>query len=345
VREAPLPSFGEKLKLEREKRKITLDQISSSTKISTRLLQALEQDKFNQLPGGIFNKGFVRAYARFVGLDEDQTIADYLDASGEAPPARPEANNRESDHSGSRETPARPLKTRGSSGRETKPRNIRIQETEDAAGPLELRAAAASRQLPWGIFAAVLLFVALALSLWSHFRRTQHPESHPPAAASSVSPSSEVRPGEQPSAPSSGISTASQSATAAIQTKPSTPAVGDTSAKPAPLPTTSQTPPIATSSPAPAPGTFTLLIKAREDSWITLTVDGKPEGSDMLLGGGERTVFAHKSVVVKAGNAGAVDFLLNGKKLPPVGGFGEVKIVTIGPTGIQPITSAAPPTP
>ena len=80
--ETGLPSFGEKLKQEREKRKITLEQISVSTKIGTRMLQALEEDKFSQLPGGIFNKGFVRAYARFVGLDEDQTVADYLQASG-----------------------------------------------------------------------------------------------------------------------------------------------------------------------------------------------------------------------------------------------------------------------
>src|SRR6202158_2452345 len=90
-----LPSFGEKLKQEREKRKITLEQISVSTKIGTRMLQALEEDKFSQLPGGIFNKGFVRAYSRFVGLDEDQTVADYLQASGDAPPVSTEIAARE----------------------------------------------------------------------------------------------------------------------------------------------------------------------------------------------------------------------------------------------------------
>ncbi len=82
-----MPSFGAKLKLEREKRKITLEQISISTKIGIRMLQALEEDNFNQLPGGIFNKGFVRAYSRFLGLDEDQTIADYMQASGDPLPA------------------------------------------------------------------------------------------------------------------------------------------------------------------------------------------------------------------------------------------------------------------
>src|SRR5208283_6224597 len=94
-RETGLPSFGEKLKQEREKRKITLEQISASTKIGTRMLQALEEDKFNQLPGGIFNKGFVRAYSHCLGLDEDQTVAEYLEASGDAPAPRTEIPLRE----------------------------------------------------------------------------------------------------------------------------------------------------------------------------------------------------------------------------------------------------------
>jgi Helix-turn-helix domain len=92
-RETALPSFGEKLKQEREKRKITLEQISVTTKIGTRMLQALEEDKFNQLPGGIFNKGFVRAYAKSVGLDEEETIAGYLEATGAVPRPTRRANS------------------------------------------------------------------------------------------------------------------------------------------------------------------------------------------------------------------------------------------------------------
>jgi len=80
-----MPSFGERLKREREQRGITLDDICVSTKISTRLLLALEEDRFHELPGGIFNKGFVRAYARHLRLDEDDIVAEYLEASGEAP--------------------------------------------------------------------------------------------------------------------------------------------------------------------------------------------------------------------------------------------------------------------
>jgi len=77
---API-SFGERMRREREMRGIKLEQIAESTKIGKRNLIALEQERFDQLPGGIFNKGFVRAYAKYLGLDEEQAVNDFLAAS------------------------------------------------------------------------------------------------------------------------------------------------------------------------------------------------------------------------------------------------------------------------
>ena len=79
-------AFGERLRRERELRGISLDEIAASTKIGTRLLRALEEEQFDLLPGGIFNKGYVRAYARHLGIDEEQAVADYLKAANERPP-------------------------------------------------------------------------------------------------------------------------------------------------------------------------------------------------------------------------------------------------------------------
>jgi cytoskeletal protein RodZ len=81
---AALGSFGDKLRKQREQRGLELDAISNTTKISPRMLRALEDEHFDQLPGGVFNKGFVRAYARQVGLDEEEAIADYLAALRES---------------------------------------------------------------------------------------------------------------------------------------------------------------------------------------------------------------------------------------------------------------------
>ncbi len=72
--------FGDGLRTERERRGIALDDIAVATRVSVRNLQALEAERFQELPGGVFNRGIVRAYARFCGLDEDGTIAAYSDA-------------------------------------------------------------------------------------------------------------------------------------------------------------------------------------------------------------------------------------------------------------------------
>jgi cytoskeletal protein RodZ len=75
-------SFGETLRREREMRGVTLQEIAAATKISVRFLEALEREEFHKLPGGIFNRSFVRAYANYLGLDEDHVIAEFQLAAG-----------------------------------------------------------------------------------------------------------------------------------------------------------------------------------------------------------------------------------------------------------------------
>ena len=67
-------------------RGISLDEIVATTKIGRRLLVALEEEQFELLPGGIFNKSYVRSYAKCVGIDEDEAVAEYLQAAHETPP-------------------------------------------------------------------------------------------------------------------------------------------------------------------------------------------------------------------------------------------------------------------
>src|SRR6476469_6370908 len=73
-----MPDYGARLKHAREQRGISLRQISSATKISTTALEALEREDFSRLPGGIFSRAFVRAYAIEVGLDPEQTVQEFL---------------------------------------------------------------------------------------------------------------------------------------------------------------------------------------------------------------------------------------------------------------------------
>jgi cytoskeleton protein RodZ len=72
-----MSNFGASFKKARESKGISLDRIAAETRISTRFLLAIENEEFNLLPGGIFNRGFVRSYAEKVGLDPDQAVVDY----------------------------------------------------------------------------------------------------------------------------------------------------------------------------------------------------------------------------------------------------------------------------
>jgi cytoskeletal protein RodZ len=73
-------SFGSWLRQQREIRNITLREISDNTKIGMRYLEALEDDRFEVLPAPIFAKGFLREYAKYVGLDPDEVVNFYLTA-------------------------------------------------------------------------------------------------------------------------------------------------------------------------------------------------------------------------------------------------------------------------
>ncbi len=70
-------TIGEQLRLAREGRGIALREISDQTRISIHYLEAIETNDYKRLPGGIFNRSFVRAYARYVGYDEKQAVEGY----------------------------------------------------------------------------------------------------------------------------------------------------------------------------------------------------------------------------------------------------------------------------
>jgi cytoskeletal protein RodZ len=95
-----MASFGETLRRERELRGVSLREIADSTKISIRFLQALEQDRIEVLPGGVFRRAFVREYARYLGLDDDRLVAEFLYAHGEQEKDATGRQSREGTHPG-----------------------------------------------------------------------------------------------------------------------------------------------------------------------------------------------------------------------------------------------------
>jgi cytoskeleton protein RodZ len=175
-------SFGERLKREREKKGITIEEIAQITKISGRNLRALEDEQFAKLPGGIFNRGFVRAYARHLGIDEEQAVSDYLEAAGESPP---------------------------------EPTDLVPQAMAAAAEARESRL----HDLPWGWVTLVVVLLAVLLAGWGMYS-SRHVAPRPvttSAPESTNAPSPEtIPPQPTPTAPDTSIAPPAPSATTSI---------------------------------------------------------------------------------------------------------------------------------
>ena len=75
-------NFGSYLKHERELRGVPLEEISGATKIHIRFLQALEENKFEDLPGEVFIKGYIRSYADTIGSDVEEMLNIYEESVG-----------------------------------------------------------------------------------------------------------------------------------------------------------------------------------------------------------------------------------------------------------------------
>lgn len=380
-------AFGEKLRKQREQRGLDLDAISKTTKISTRMLRALEDEHFDQLPGGIFNKGFVRAYARQVGLDEEETVADYLEASREnqlpphsvppdfrAPAAKPtpvgppdpddnvltglpassddDGNDQKQPRRADAQREERRKQDRRDEDRRTEDRTLedrrpRVKEQKYPAGDPDQPADHSSAPIPWGKLALALLLVTLLLAVWNFRRHPQSTATSQPAPSSNQSPAlvstpaSSTAAGTQsteklPAAPISTTTPPTHPLPASSAAAPTAPAT-DSASKPSPppnanLPATKSTAP---APPATPPATFTLLIRAEESTWVSLIADGKPVAQENLIAPAHTSVKATREIVVKAGNAAGISFLLNGKEIPAQGNEGEVKTYIFDATGLR----------
>ncbi len=84
----PNESFGEYLRRERSLRNIPLEEISQRTRISMKVLQALEEERWEDLPAEVYVRGFLRTYSRYLGLDENEVLTRYEDQRPRSVPPR-----------------------------------------------------------------------------------------------------------------------------------------------------------------------------------------------------------------------------------------------------------------
>jgi cytoskeletal protein RodZ len=422
----PVGAFGDKFRLAREAKGISLDDVSNVTKIGSRMLQAIEQEHFDQLPGGVFNKGFIRAYAKHLGLNDEDAVTSYLaclrqsqiDAQQQAwqPQSTPPSTVSRPGISGQRQSE----KTQPAKGQLAKPQpqpytkpamtaqppiqveavqieldqNRSVQtnpaQTEDELPHLQLpRAedvrprrrdypAARETDVPWNILAAVAVVILLLAFLWirhSHNTRTEAATPVTPAAVPAASnptatqqpPSQQpsTTPSTQPSAPA----TANSKVNSATNSQPNSPTNIPPITNPAGTnpPTTNSKTSKATTSPAhpnndadndpnndvtirtfpptkpakPAPS-FTLIIRATENSWVSITADGRSVAHENLIAPAATSIRATHEIIARIGNAGGVTFLWNGQEIPAQGAESELKTFLFDSSGMHEVPNQPP---
>lgn len=248
-----LASFGEDLRREREIRGISLKEIADATKISKRFLEAIERNDHRMLPAPVFTRGFVREYARYVGLSAEEMVSRYNFAAAnddrieKPPPLEKYAA-----------MPPRDITPKPKPKRGIPPPYLLVNRN--------------------AISLTVLAVLLAGVAWWAVQNRRGFLELESPA-------------------------------TVPVTTKAAAPPPG-----PAPA-----------AQPVPDDSVLRLAIEVTGDSWVSLDADGKSVLNDELKRGDRRAYEANDRFRFRTiGNAAGLTLTLNGARIPPLGGDGDV---------------------
>lgn len=379
-------AFGDKFRKAREKKNISLDDVSNVTKISARMLQAIEEERFDQLPGGVFNKGFIRAYAKHLGLNDEDAVTDYLSCLRQAQidahevwdtapptPTRPSAPP-QSQQAAAYQKPALkanpPVRVEPIRSEEELP-GLQLPRAEDVRRSRRQFSGSWASQIPWSMIAVVAVVVVLAILLWTRHAHTPRTEAATstaanPAPVNTASANSGPAPVRNPQPPpkSSTIASGTPKPAAnlpAESPQPSNPSPAKPAVTLASPPSQKQSSPAAVGSasdnaandvtvrtfpttkppakPAPA---MTLVIRASETSWVSVTADGQAVTHETLIAPAATSVRAAREIVARIGNSAGVTFIWNGQEIPAQGAESEVKTLVFDAQGIHEIPNQPP---
>jgi len=282
----PLGSLGAWLRTQREARGVTLREIADASKISLRHLEALELDRFESLPAPVFVRGFLREYARVVGLDPDEAINLYLMAAEEH---RPEEAAEES----------------------------RVRPSDRVApSPVGYGLLVAA-------VIVVLLAIAAAVSYWVGRRSEPAGALGGSDVASASASSTEEAGASGPEVPAVATADAGPLVdggeappAAGFESAPGRDEASHAAAAPAGA--------SAAATGAEPRGAFKVELEFLQDCWVEVVVDGKRRPSELKAGGEVLLLEPDESVVLTLGNAPAVRVAVDGEPLPLPSAGGRV---------------------
>jgi cytoskeleton protein RodZ len=345
--------FGDKFRKAREKKNFSFEDVSQVTKIGARMLQAIEGEHFDRLPGGVFNKGFIRTYAKHLGMNDDEAVASYLACVRQA---QVTANQATADQAAelSTSTPtgsesprkAAPSASRKKSSKQAASAQVpaEVEELPDLQLPRAEHVRPPRREnlrdsdagVPWRIVVVAGVVIVLALIVWNRHSHRVNAQSAPSAANSAVAVSTPAPISPNPA--SASYQTASVRTGSAMQSPRNQPIpaakLGASASESAAQGSNSGAAPLSGAPEKPA-APLSLIIRATENSWISVRADGQEVTAETLIAPAHTSIRAGHEIVVKTGNAAGVNFVWNGQEVPTQGAEDEVKTFVFDASGLR----------
>lgn len=303
-----MDSIGDFFKQVRETKGLTVEEVASKTRIRTDFVKALEEGNFAKLPDQVFARGFVRSYARSLGLDEEDAIHRFIQSAGAFYEKQDERER------------------------------LKVRQAEE-----ERKRQANRKAVAIAIGIAILtLVILLSREQSSLLVRRTAPTEPPSTTAKRVTPpepaKAEVPVRPEPEGPTVSAKTKTMEApsppqTAAREANPARGATGTTAATPQPQAAAPVPPPASTDHQIGAlslEGTanteepLVLDLEATELSWVVIQVDGGSPQEALLRPGEKAKWKGQDQFMLTLGNAGGVKAELNGKAQKPFGPSGKV---------------------
>jgi cytoskeletal protein RodZ len=303
-----MDSIGDFFKQVRETKGLTVDEVASKTRIRTDFVKALEEGNFAKLPDQVFARGFVRSYARSLGLDEEDAIHRFIQSAGAFYEKQDERER------------------------------LKVRQAEE-----ERKRQANRKAVAIAIGIAILTLVILLSREQSSLLVRRTSQSEPPATTSkrvtpaepgkmdvpvrpepeSPAAAAKTKPSESPALPPSAARTDTSAGRGSGAT--SVP-VAPTPALPVPPPVSAEGPlaPLSLEGATNADEPLVLDLEATELSWVVIQVDGGSPQEALLRPGEKAKWKGQDQFMLTLGNAGGVKAELNGKPQKAFGPSGKV---------------------
>jgi cytoskeletal protein RodZ len=302
-----MESIGEFFKQVRETKGLTIDEVASKTRIRTDFVKALEDGNFAKLPDQVFARGFVRSYARSLGLDEDDAIHRFAQSAG------------------------------AYYDKQVERERLKVRQAEE-----ERKRQANRKAVAIAIGIAILTLIFLLSREQSSLLVRRSSSDLPPTASKRTAPpipeSQDAPPSQQaeavPPAPKTKPSESPVVSAKVGEGNNGGPVTG-------PAPTASAVPELAAPSPSSlgsdgplggislegsgaTEGQLALDLEATELSWVVVQIDGGSPQEALLRPGEKARWKGQDQFILTLGNAGGVKAELNGKPQKPFGPSGKV---------------------